>query len=88
MIAGGWIVGADSYPLSKNIDNITIASEGNAMILVHCYSTTRDLLHSMELKTLVRGLIAGGSSLQAHINIEVYLQYLSQQEAMLKILVI
>ena len=59
VIAGGYGRSADSYPLSKNIDKITIASEGNAIDFGTLLFVTRDYNGA---QNIVRGLIAGGSN--------------------------
>ena len=66
MIAGGYGRSADSYPLSKNIDKITIASEGNAIDFGTLSFLTRDYNGA---QNLVRGLIAGGSNPSTYQNV-------------------
>ena len=66
VIAGGYGRSADSYPLSKNIDKITIASEGNAIDFGTLSFTTRDYNGA---QNLVRGLIAGGSNPSTYQNV-------------------
>ena len=66
VIAGGYGRSADSYPLSKNIDKITIASEGNAIDFGTLSFVTRDYNGA---QNIVRGLIAGGSNPSTYQNV-------------------
>ena len=66
VIAGGYGRSADSYPLSKNIDAIIIASTGNAIDFGTLSFTTRDYNGA---QNLVRGLIAGGSNPSTYQNV-------------------
>ena len=66
VIAGGYGRSADSYPLSKNIDKITIASEGNAIDFGTLLFVTRDYNGA---QNIVRGLIAGGSNPSTYQNV-------------------
>ena len=66
VIAGGYGRSDDSYPLSKNIDKITIASEGNAIDFGTLSFVTRDYNGA---QNMVRGLIAGGSNPSTYQNV-------------------
>ena len=66
VIAGGYGISGGGYELRVNIEQITIASEGNAVEFGTLSSKTRDAAGA---QNLVRGLIAGGANPSTEINV-------------------
>ena len=65
VIAGGYGI-SPGYVLRQNIDQITIASDGNAVEFGTLSSKTRD---AGGAQNIVRGLIAGGANPSSDINV-------------------
>ena len=65
VIAGGYGI-SPGYVLRQNIDQITIASSGNAVEFGTLSSKTRD---AGGAQNIVRGLIAGGANPSSDINV-------------------
>ena len=65
VIAGGYGI-SPGYVLRQNIDQITIASDGNAVEFGTLSSKTRDAAGA---QNILRGLIAGGANPSSNINV-------------------